>query len=137
MAGDDFSLSPSFFPLTVTTTAGTTKAAPTKTNVVVPPCVLTLVDLLIPPGHAGQTGFQLVQSGQVILPFAGAATDQWIIGNDVHELFDMDYPVGSGLVIQTFNTGKFNHSHYVRLRVDYNAYTGANVKPALSIVPSA
>lgn len=138
MAGaDDLSLSVSYFPLTVTTAAATAKATPLSTLVRVPPALLTATDVLIPTGHAGQTGLQLVYSGQVILPFAGATGDQWIVGDGDRETFDFQFPIGGALTVRTFNTGIFAHSHYLRFKVDYNAYTATSRRPALAIVPVA
>lgn len=138
MAGsDDLSLSQSYFPLTITTTAGTAIATPKKTTVAIPPAVLTDVDVLIPQGHAGQTGFRVVYSGQVIVPFGGADADTWVIGNDAEPHFGVSFPISTGLVIQTYNTGRFDHSHYVRLKVDYNAMSAGSSVPYLTIVPSA
>lgn len=138
MAGaDDLSLSVSYFPVTVTTPAGTAKASPLSTLVAVPPALLTCVDLLIPAGHAGQTGFRVVYSGQVILPFNGSDAVAWIVGDDDHTTFDLAFPVSTQLRIQTYNTGVFDHSHYVRFKVDYNAISAAGSRPTLTIVPSA
>lgn len=134
---EDLSLSQSYFPLTVTTPAGTTKAAPQVTLVNVPPCLLTEVYVLIPRGHAGQTGIQVAYSGQVILPFRGATADQWITGDDIDLTLPVSFPVSTNLQVRTFNVGSFSHLHEVRLKVDYNALTEASGPPLLTIVPSA
>lgn len=119
----DLSLSAHYFPVTVTTPAGTLRGSPQQTAVQVGSTLLTEVNVLMPAGHAGQTGFALQYSGQVIVPFGG--TDSWIRGNDEDAQFEVSFPVGSGLLIVTYNEGRFDHSHYVRLRVDDNAYRQA------------
>lgn len=132
----DLSLSQSYFPLDITTTAGTTKASPLATSVAIPQCLLTEFFVFIPDGHEVQTGIQVVVAGDVIVPFQGATNDQWIVGNDSTLTLPTAFPIGNGLTVRTFNTGKFDHTHYVRFKVDYNAYGGGG-QPLLSIVPVA
>ena len=138
MAGaQDLSLSQSYFPLTVTTAAGTTKASPTVTVVNVPPALLVEVYVLIPRGHAGATGLQVAYSGQVIVPFKGASADSWLIGDGESVTLPVSFPVSTNLQVRTFNTGVFAHSHYLRLKVDYNAMSADRSGPVLTLVPSA
>jgi hypothetical protein len=134
---DDLSLSQSYFPLTIATPTTATKASPLVTTVNVPPAVLTEVYVLIPKGHAGQTGIQLSYSGQVIVPFRGATADQWVQGDDVSLTLPVSFPVSTNLQVRTFNTGRFSHTHFMRLKVDYNAYTATSSTPVLTVVPVA
>lgn len=133
---DDLSLSQSYFPQSVTTPAGTAKASPLTTIVAVPPALLIEVYVLIPRGHAGQTGLQVVYSGATIVPFGGASADQWIVGDGDALTLPVSFPVASKLTVRTFNTGIFDHTHYVRFKVDYNALTQSGTRRNLAIVPT-
>jgi hypothetical protein len=103
----DRTLDPIYVPLTVTTAAGTTIPTPHGW--------LEQIDLLIPAGHAGQTGIRFVLNGIALLPYA--TPSQWIVGDDDHTLFDVPIEIDTGFRVNSFNTGQFPHSHYCRFKV--------------------
>lgn len=99
-----------YLPLYPTTAPGTTAAAPLVTTVVTTPVQLLTVELRIPSGHAGLTGWRLAQSGQTIVPWA--QPEQWIIGDDQVLHFTVDIEIGSGLTVATYNTDIYPHTFY-------------------------
>lgn len=120
---------PIVVPFTVTTPASTAIANPQFTAVDLPPGRLVSVELQIPPGHAGTTGFRLEVAQQQILPFSTAPT--WILGDDyVHE-FDMDFEVGTGVRCATYNIGNYPHTHYLRLGIRRLAQPTVKTVPKL------
>lgn len=106
---------PIYVPGSVTTTRANNGANPLVTNFPVPHGQLLAVDLQIPPGHSGTTGIQFRLSGQLILPYASTAA--WIIGDDLHEIFDVDVEVDRTFQVVTRNDGFYDHSHYFRLKI--------------------
>lgn len=106
---------PQYRPFTIATPAGTAIAAPQTTALAVPHGQLLVVELTIPPGHAGATGFRLELAGEAILPFSRPAA--WILGDGLHLYFDMDTEVDRGLNAITYNTGNFPHTHFLRLKL--------------------
>ena len=99
----------------VTTASGNPRTAPVSTNLPVRHGRLVAVEVYIPKGHWGVTGFALQLSGVTILPYS--AQFPWIIGNDDRIVFDVDVEVDTKLTAVTFNEGNYPHSHYVRCQI--------------------
>jgi hypothetical protein len=115
MAVDNRTLDPIYWPLTVVTPPGTLPTAVLATNVGQPHGWLEQIDLQIPSGHAGVTGIRVVLNGIALLPYA--TPSQWIIGDDLHEVFDVPIEVDTGLRVNTYNTGQFPHTHLMRFKI--------------------
>lgn len=111
----DRTVDPIIVPFSVTTPAGTAIANPIFTTVPVPRGRLSAVEVQIPPGHAGQTGLRLELARQQIIPFSTAAS--WLLGDDYTHDFPTDVEVDQGLRVATYNTGQYDHTHYLRLTV--------------------
>lgn len=113
MAGGQ--LSTRYVPLSITTAAGTTAAAPLSTDTGLAEVVLLEVHLQVPRGHAGLTGIRFDLSGVAILPYS--SNGAYFVGDDVREVFEVGYPIGSKLVARTYNVDDFDHTHYMLLKV--------------------
>lgn len=112
MAPTDRTIDPINLAFQITTAAGITRTAPQSTTLAVQHGKLLAVELLIPPGHMGATGFALALSGTTIVPFGTAFG--WIVGDDDRVTFDVEVEVDTKLVALTFNEGNYSHTHFVR-----------------------
>jgi hypothetical protein len=99
----------------VTTPAGTAIASPQTTSVDLGAVVALSAQLIVPPGHSGLTGWRVVYSGTVILPFNLPA--QWVIADSYMNEFVIDHEVDRTLQIITYNLGVYPHTHYCRFKV--------------------
>lgn len=115
VATDNRTIDPIYWPLTIATPAGIAPGLPVVTNVGQPHGWLEQIDLTIPPGHSGATGIRFVLSGITILPYS--TPGQWIIGDDLHEVFDVPIEVDTGFRVNTYNTGQFPHVHLIRFKI--------------------
>ncbi len=99
--------------LVVTTPSNTAIAAAISTNWTPGPGVLERLELVIPDGHAGLTGLQLLWGGRQVVPYE--ATD-FLQGNNDEISVDLGLDVsGKTLVVRTYNLDDtFGHSHYLR-----------------------
>lgn len=103
------------YSLTVTVPAGTAIAAPVTVPWVTEDNVIESIEIMIPPGHNGQTGVRIVKGDVQILPY-GAMT--WITGNDYYRNFTVgDFTPTTDLTVQAYNTGAYPHSFYLRMEV--------------------
>lgn len=100
----------------ITTPALTDPGSPQVTTITVPDTILDTVTLLIPGGHAFLTGFALSLAGQQLLPWP---TDfPWIVGDNDRLLFEMAIEVDGPLDITTYNVDLYDHTHWLRLKLD-------------------
>lgn len=105
----------------IDTPPGTPVAAPQTTVLAVRHGILEVVDVTVPPGHAGLTGLQLQLSSQILLPWAGVPP--WIIGDDLQEQFPVNVEVDTKLAAVTYNLGAYTHRHLLRCRIRQNMPT--------------
>jgi len=97
----------------VTTPAGTAEASPQTTTLAVVNLRLLALEVTIPNGHAGLTGFAVEYGGTRIIPFG---VQEWLVGNSEAFAFTVGFDIGrTGLQVVTYNTGLFDHGHYLRL----------------------
>lgn len=110
----------------VTCPAGTTEADATEADLSFQAGVVRQVEILIPDGHAGQTGIAIAQAHQVIIPATG--TD-WIIGNDDRIKWDIaDFLDTGEWSAFVYNNGAYPHSWYLKFLVDE--------LPAVAVTPT-
>lgn len=95
----------------VTTPAGTASSAPQQIIWQIGRGVLGKLDVVIPAGHAGLTGIAIVWGGRQIVPYEGG---EWIVGNDDEITIELELYVDSSVVVTTYNTDVWDHSHYLR-----------------------
>lgn len=106
---------PAYIPVNVITAAGVPQSSPQATTALIPAGLLVSVDLQIPPGHHGLTGIRLTLAGAVILPYSNPAS--WIVGDDLQQTFAVNTQVDTQLRVETYNTGQYPHTHYLRFLV--------------------
>lgn len=99
------------YPLTVTTPDGTLEASPQSTTWPLEDARLLYIDLIIPAGHNGLTGLRVEYNGTQIVPWGDVS---YIIANNDRIRFPVNGEITrTGLVIITYNTDVFDHSHYL------------------------
>lgn len=93
--------------------AGTTEAAPLEQALSFLEAELLELELIIPDGHSGLTGFALEHSGQQVIPATDGA---WIIGNDERIEWPLaGYPTGQHWRARAYNLDAHDHTFHLRL----------------------
>ena len=93
--------------------AGTPQTAPATFVIPLPQGLVGRVTLTVPPGHAGNTGFQLLWAGVPIVPYGGAG---WIVADDYTDSWELDQDVNPGqLVMAGYNADVFAHTFFLRI----------------------
>lgn len=98
-----------------TVPAGTAINAPFTSAQLLDDAILDQLDVTIPPGHSGLTGFRVLWSTGQIVPYVQGT---WITGDD--EEINIKYGAEitqSGLVLVGYNTDVFAHSFLLRWHV--------------------
>lgn len=94
-----------------TVPAGTLPAAPAVFTLPTLGNWITQLRLTVPRGHNGVTGWRLLLSGSVIVPYFGGG---WVIASDEVFTFQVNRWAETGqLVMQAYNQGTFNHTFHV------------------------
>jgi hypothetical protein len=89
------------------------------------------IELIVPAGHCGFTGFAITYQGTQVFPFAGAA---WhIADNDKFVIPWNDEIMAGGLVLHGYNTDIFDHTFYLRAKIS----NLATVLPVVTDAPQA
>lgn len=115
------------------TPINTAPGAPQSTALNLGWCILDRVELRIPPGHFGLTGWSLQVNGVGLIPWQQPG--EFIIGDDDHLALAIDIELDTGLTIVTYNQDTlYPHTHYARF-----IYTPiselATPVPAVSAIP--
>lgn len=99
--------------LAVTTPSNTAIAAPQSTTWTLGVGILERIDVVIPSGHIGLTGLQLLWGGRQVVPYDGA---EFLRGNDDEITVELGLWTGLGRVtVRTYNLDdSFEHAHYLR-----------------------
>lgn len=109
---------PVYIAVRVPTAPGTLQATPQVTAIDLPHGNLLSLDLTIPPGHLGFTGFSLRLASATILPYSNPAS--FIVGDDLQETFLIGIEVDTGVRVVTYNIGQYSHAFYLRFLVQQN-----------------
>lgn len=65
------------------------------------------IDLIVPPGPAGNMGFYLANNGQ---PWVPRALGEWLVFDDhVLHVEPTGYPTGTGWQLVGYNLGQYDH----------------------------
>jgi len=98
--------------LTVPTPAGTPASSPISTNWPLEDNELAYVDVRVPPGPSGLLYFRILYAQQQIVPWGN---NSYFNPDDeiIHWQSDAAMTV-TGLVIQTYNLGSYQHTIYLR-----------------------
>ncbi len=103
-----------------TVPALTASSAPTSQVLALGQTQIVGVRIVIPKGHVGLTGLQVLNGGTRILPWDDASA--WIVGDG--EVFDVDLntQAAATMTLRGFNTGQLRHTFYLRFEVDDDLY---------------
>lgn len=105
--------------LDVTTPANTAKASPQTTTWTKVVGNLNSIELVVPTGHAGNTGISIQANGVNYLPWGNATL--WLVADNLQRVFPMQFVWYYDLKVLTYNTDLFPHTHYLRAEVDISA----------------
>ena len=86
----------------------------TTTDAGIATVILWRMEVRIPPGHQGETGIALIDSGHFVVPYDPEG-EAWLIGDDDLLGYDYGRELGSNVKLATYNNGAFNHTWQVRL----------------------
>ena len=116
----------------VPTPPGTAQATPQVVVADLPHGILEAIDLTIPPGHLGFTGFSLRLAGVTILPYSNPGA--FIVADNLQETFVLGVEVDTGVRVVTYNTGLYSHAFYIRYRIRQVGIV--NALPVAQIIPA-
>lgn len=120
-----------YYTKSVTTPASTLSTAPQQTVWPLIDGHLLSLEVLIPAGHAGLTGISVKAQGVQIVPWG---TSEFLVADDTTIPVWLDYDIAnSGLVILTYNTGAYSHTHYLRASVETLAPPGIAHAPDIAL----
>lgn len=121
-----------YFAARLTVPTGTPRAAPLSIPFAVDNLILASLDLQIPDGHVGLTGFAINFAGKRIVPWDDE--DSWIQGNNQDVPFSVMFEVGTEIVFVLYNEGAYDHNFYVRMQFKYLPAKPAQRANALALV---
>lgn len=102
-------------PFTVTIPANTPQAAPVERNTSFSPGRVVHLEVLVPPGHNGLTGFSIAQAHQPIYPERAGT---FIVANNERFEWEMEDDIDSGnWQLFGYNLSLIAHSFYLRFYV--------------------
>lgn len=100
--------------------AQTASASPLSQALALGQTQIVGVRIIIPRGHVGLTGLQILNGGTRILPWDDATA--WIVGDDEKVDFDLNTQAANTMTLRGYNTGQLQHTFYLRFEVDDNQY---------------
>lgn len=116
----------------VTIAAGTAKAAAISNDVSFEPGPVDEVEIVIPDGHSGATGFQLAQAGQAIIP---EESGTYIVANNEVIRWPLDgYNDAGSWQLIGYNTDVYDHTFYLRFLIADKAAAQAQPLVAIPLV---
>jgi hypothetical protein len=99
----------------VTIPAGTAKASPQVSALTMPARIVEHAEVRIPPGPNGSVGWALGAAGQRVYPYG---QDTWVVADNETIPIPVDGAIESGAwQLQAYNTGRWDHTLYLRFRV--------------------
>lgn len=92
--------------------ADTGQGAPVSLDVSFGALNVDSIEWRVPPGPRGYMGFQIQNSGVVVIP---SHSDQWIVADDDAAAWALDGQITSGSwQVAGYNNGQYDHSVYFR-----------------------
>lgn len=115
---------------TIVVAAGTTSSAPSDTALDFVDGNVERLEIVVPRGHAGFTGFSIRYASQQVIP---KKSGQFIVtdGETINWPIE-DFPTGNQWVFRAYNTDVFDHNFYLRLLV---TELGGRGNPGTRIIP--
>lgn len=102
-----------YFPYKVTVPAGTLIAAPQTSTLLIQHGIAKGMQLQIPSGHVGLTGFSLTLAGTPIVPWGPPGN--YVVAEDDIIDFDIGIEVDVQLRAVCYNIDIYDHSFYFRV----------------------
>lgn len=97
----------------ILTPAGTAIATPLTTALNWRQGYPLRIEIRFPPGPSGLVGFQLLHSGEVVIPHDKT---EWLITDDESVIWPLDdFPYNAKYAARTYNTGVYDHTIQVRM----------------------
>jgi hypothetical protein len=94
-----------------TTPAGTAEASPYVVAIPLPGYEVQFIEWKVPPGPQGNLGWRLLYSKALVIPQNGT----WIITDNEAGRWELDkLPVSGDWYFQSYNTGSYPHTVYIR-----------------------
>lgn len=107
--------------------ANTPKASPVTVSTRFNPGTVEQLEIVVPDGHAGDTGLQLAYAGQVVVPIDPTT---FLVANDERIVWPVDGFLDGGVwSAVVFNTDVFDHTFFLRYLVNENAPPAQSVTP--------
>lgn len=104
------------YRFSVTVPAGTPKATPQVTALVLPERVPVKLTVTVPPGPHGLLGFQFTHAGAQVIPINAG---QFLVMDGRTREWDLtDYFTGGAWQLTAYNTGSFDHTLEIVFDVD-------------------
>jgi hypothetical protein len=125
---------PRVYEITFTVPAGTLPAAPFSQTWKTEDAVIADIELIVPSGHNGVTGFRVMKGDVQLLPFSRGT---FLIANNYSRVFPIGTYIPTGdLKLQGYNQGVNPHSFYVRMTVtDYTPPVSSDIGNASQALP--
>lgn len=106
----------------------TPATAPVSLDVSFPPREVNTLEIVVPDGANGVMGFQIQNSGLVVIPYG---SDLWIVANNEKMSWPLEGYINSGSwQLAGYNTGQQDHSVYVRFLLSLPAGPAAPIGTA-------
>lgn len=117
-------------PFTVSIPANTSQAAPVERNTSFAAGRVVHLEVLVPPGHNGRTGFAIAQAHQPVYPDRAGT---FVVGSGERFEWDMEDDLDNGnWQLLGYNTAPIAHSFYLRFYVVENSKTIATPTPIVT-----
>lgn len=117
----------------VSVPAGTLSTAPQLTSIGFAPGEIERVEIMVPSGHAGLTGFQLALGAQPIIPFTAGA---FIVADGETLNWPLEgYPNSGAWQCRAFNTDVYAHSFHFRFLLREIRLAPASLFPVVAPLP--
>lgn len=94
---------------------GTAIASAVSTSINLGFVIIDWVEVRIPSGHLGFTGFALDNGGVRLVPWNNLS--EWLIGDNDLLHYDLGIEASATMVMRGYNTGSFDHTFYLRFQV--------------------
>lgn len=120
--------------IAVTVPINTLQSAPQVTKWITEDNLVNSIELTVPPGHNGLTGIRIMKGDVQLLPYSA---NSFIVANDyTKEFLVNDYVPTADVSIQTYNTGGYPHTFYLRATLsDYPREGGTFIGSPSAALP--
>ena len=116
----------------VTVAAGTPQSGPATTDVSFPDGTLQRLEIVVPDGHAGFTGIQVLASNAQMVPYTAGA---FLVANGETLAFDLVGQIDTGFFqVRAYNTDIYAHTFHLRFFVLDFAQQAPTVEPVAPTV---